>query len=577
MSPRRILKFLPLSKSLIASACLAAPVAAYSAPTPTGTDQLIVKFDEAFVIGSSEANRLSEATGKSLRFVRQTAGGRLLFQLNENQSYKAMRGLSRAIERLAGVSYAEPDIHMATLGLPNDPLLPNYQWHYYGPDSSSAEPGGLNAVQAWEALDSSYTKTVVAILDTGSTNHSDLSINTIAGYDMISDPTNANDGDGRDSDPSDPGDNLDPNDPYGSSWHGTHVAGTVGADTNNGNGVAGVGFDRVQLMHVRVLGVGGGSYSDITDAIYWASQNGAKVINMSLGGASSCSPNSALQAAINSAVANGVSVVVSAGNSDTDTAGFTPASCSNVMNVAAVNRNGGKASYSNYGSLVDFAAPGGDGSNSIGTYVVSTHNKGTTSPGEETYSGMAGTSMAAPHVAGLVALISSENSSLTPAEIEQLIKDNARPFPATCDGCGAGIADAHLAMQAASGGTITDPEPTLQAPDAPSLLTTSVQSDGSVILTWFDVADEQKYELQVSQKARGKRWGSYGDVNMNIAADSTTLTDVPGNGTFKYRIRAANSAGSSAWTESGEVRVESNSDDGDGGSGKTKCNPKKGC
>lgn len=565
------------AKTLIASFLLASSSTVLAIPKEGSTDQFIVKFDSQSANGAAEADRLSKAAGQPIRFLRDTAGGRQVFQLNQNQSIHAVKGLAKAISRLEGVSYVEPDIHMYADQLPDDPLLSSYQWHYYGPDSSPSEPGGLNATQAWMNLDDSYQPTIVAILDTGSTDHIDLRSNTIPGYDMISYTSISNDGDGRDADPSDPGDNTDP--ALRSSWHGTHVAGTVGAVTNNSTGVAGVGYDRVQLMHVRVLGVGGGTYSDIADGIRWATDNGAKVINMSLGGSSSCSPNSAMQAEINYAVSNDVTVVVSAGNSNTDTANFTPASCSNVINVAAVNKNGGKASYSNFGDLVDIAAPGGDG-NSISTVVVSTHNDGTTSPGNDQYAGMAGTSMAAPHISGLAALLYSEDTLIKPAEVEQIIKDNARSFPATCDQCGSGIADAHLAMQALSGTTSPPDEPTVVAPDAPGPLSHSVAA-GAVTLSWFDVSSEDYYELQVSKKARGNRWGAYSANVLNpdgsdIAADTSEFTHSPGDGTFRYRLRATNSAGSSEWVTSDQIKVSSG-DDGDSDSGNTKCHPRRGC
>ncbi|WP_415904907.1 S8 family serine peptidase [Neptuniibacter sp. QD48_55] len=565
-------------KALLASLLLSSsPMYLYATPSATGTDQLIVKFDDQFANGRFEADRLSQAAGVPMSFLRETANGRLIFQLDELKSPNQAKGLAKALSKIEGISHAEPDIHMVPFALPNDPLLQDYQWHYFGPNSSPSEPGGLNATQAWENLNSSDQKAVVAILDTGSTDHSDLNANTIPGYDMISSVDIANDGNGRDSDPSDPGDNTDP--AQSSSWHGTHVAGTVGAVTNNGNGLAGVGYDRVQLMHVRVLGVGGGTYSDISDAIYWATDNGANVINMSLGGNSSCDPNSSMQAAINYAVSNNVSVVVSAGNSNTNTANFTPASCSNVINVAAVNRNGGKANYSNYGDLVDIAAPGGEGSTSTSTYVISTHNDGVTGPGNERYVGMAGTSMAAPHISGLVALLYSENTAITPMEVEQLIKENARSFPATCNSCGTGIADAYLAMQALSTEPPSEPEPTLQAPDAPSLFDASVNGS-EVSLSWFDVDTEEWYELQVSKKARGKKWGAYADVvnaDSKIAADTTSFIHSLGDGTYKYRLRASNSAGSSEWVLSEQISVDSSSTDDGSGSGSTKCHPKRGC
>src|SRR5690606_32261732 len=176
---------------------------------------------------------------------------------------------------------------------------------------------------------------VVAVLDTGSTSHSDLNANTIAGYDILNDATDDGDGNGRDSNPADPGDYYGGN---GSSWHGTHVAGTVAARTNNGVGVAGTAIN-TKIEQVRVLDRGCGYTSDIADGIIWASggsvpgvpanPNPAEVINLSLGGQGSC--GSTTQNAINGAVSRGTTVVVAAGNSNMNVSNFTPANCNNVI------------------------------------------------------------------------------------------------------------------------------------------------------------------------------------------------------------------------------------------------------
>src|SRR5690606_34967652 len=259
---------------------------------------------------------------------------------------------------------------------------------------------------------------VVAVLDTGITNHSDLNANVLPGYDFISDVNVAGDGNGRDSNAADPGDYQGGS---SSSWHGTHVAGTIAAVTNNNSGVAGVAFG-AKIVPVRVLGRGGGYLSDIADGIVWAAggsvggvpgnPNPAEVINMSLGGAGSCS--SSYQSAINSAVSRGTTVVVAAGNSNANVSGYNPGNCSNVVSVASTDRAGARSSFSNYGSLIDVSAPGSD--------IASTVNTGSTTPSTAGYSLMSGTSMAAPHVAGVAALIqSAAGGNLTPAEVEAVL------------------------------------------------------------------------------------------------------------------------------------------------------------
>ncbi len=348
------------------------------------------------------------------------------------------------------VAYVEPNAIMRASFTPNDSSYPQ-QWHYF------EAAGGLNLPPAWDIANG--TGVVVAVLDTGSTSHSDLNGNTIAGYDFISNSTTARDGNGRDSNPQDQGDWYAANEcvvgwpAANSSWHGTHVAGTIAAVTNNSAGVAGVAFG-AKIQHVRVLGKCGGTLADIADGIVWASggtvsgvpanATPAKVINMSLGGGGAC--GTTYQNAITSAVNRGTVVIVAAGNENQNTSNSRPANCNNVVAVAAVGRNGGKASYSNFGAAVDVAAPGGGG-----TGVLSTLNNGTTVPGSESYAFYQGTSMATPHVAGAAALI-LDVASKSPADIESILKTTARAFPATCSQCGTGIVDAYAAVQAAGGG-----------------------------------------------------------------------------------------------------------------------------
>jgi len=220
------------------------------------------------------------------------------------------------------------------------------------------------------------------------------------------------------------------------------------------------------VMPVRVLGRGGGSTSDIADAIIWASggtvsgvptlsaANAADVINMSLGGGGAC--DATTQAAINSAVSRGTTVVVAAGNSNANASGFTPASCSNVVNVASVTSASARSSFSNFGTLIDVSAPGSG--------ILSTLNAGTAGPGAESYAAYSGTSMASPHVAGAVALVQSRRLALglamyTPAQVEAQLKSTAYALAGACSGgCGAGIINARALVDAA-GGT-TPPPPT---------------------------------------------------------------------------------------------------------------------
>jgi len=317
----------------------------------------------------------------------------------------------------------------------------------------------------------------VAVLDTGILpQHPDFSGNLLAGYDFISDAeTSRRPTDERVPGALDYGDWVEnDNECYAgsladdSSWHGTHVAGTIAESTNNGVGMAGVAY-KARVLPVRVLGKCGGYLSDIADAITWASggtvagipanANPAEVINMSLGGGGAC--DALYQDAINGAVSRGTTVVVAAGNSASNAANFRPASCANVVAVGATRITGGIAYYSNFGTVVDLSGPGGGGSvdGNPGGYVWQSGYNGLTTPtsGAYSYMGMAGTSMASPHVAAVAALVqgavaAAGKDPLTPAALEALLKQTSRPFPVTIPTAtpiGTGIVDAKAALDKA--------------------------------------------------------------------------------------------------------------------------------
>ena len=417
----------------------------------TSFDQFIVKY-RAGTSAVAQQNNLTSAARASARAlsvgrVRTLSVGGEVVQANRPLDRVEAESFMRQIAADSNVEYVEVDRIMKVAMTPNDTHYGTYLWGL-----QSGTPG-IKADQAWNTT--SGTGVVVAVLDTGYTDHSDLLGNILQGYDFISNSTVAGDGGGRDADAHDPGDYYQGSN---SSWHGTHVAGTVAAVGNNSKGVIGVAYG-ARVVPVRVLGRGGGYTSDIVDGIAWASggtvsgvpanANPAEVINMSLGGSGACS--STYQTAINAAVARGTTVVVAAGNSNADTAGFTPASCNNVIAVAATNTSGTRASYSNYGSMIDVAAPGGD-TGDCTTLIVSTGNAGTSGPTTETYSCMAGTSMASPHVAGTVALMQAVRTTpLTPAQVESILKSTLRAFPASNDKpIGNGIINAAAAVSAAA-------------------------------------------------------------------------------------------------------------------------------
>ncbi len=442
------------------------------------TDRIIVKYrggSQVSVVTQAQQLHGTEAAaarlGVGLNRVRTTALGSQVLQADRRLSLAEAARLAADIAASdPNVEYAEPDRIMRHTLTPNDSRY-NEQWHYF------ESTGGINAPAAWDKATGSGV--VVAVIDTGYRPHADLAANILPGYDFIGDTFVSNDGNGRDSDARDPGDWVNagecgPGDPAAfeaSSWHGTHVAGTISAVTNNSNGVAGVAFG-AKVVPARVLGKCGGYTSDIADAIVWtsggtvsgvpANANPAKVLSISLGGGGSCGTTT--QNAINSARSRGAAVIVAAGNSNANAGNFSPANCTGVVTVAATGRNGGKASYSNFGATVEVAAPGGSGG---ANSVLSTLNSGTMGPGADSYALYNGTSMATPHVSGVVALMLQAKSSLTPDQVTQILQSTARAFPASCSQCGSGIVNALAAVNAALGnvppvdppGTIAEVEP----------------------------------------------------------------------------------------------------------------------
>ena len=426
-------------------------------------DEFIVKYRDGSAARSNEAtlqNSLSAAStsfsGKSralgLKHVRRTAIGADVVRAGRKLDSVEAASLMRQIAADPSVEYVEPNARMSYYFTPDDTRF-GEQWGY-------TTASGINATQAWDV--STGTGVVVAVIDTGITSHSDLNANIIGGYDFITDATAARDGNGRDSNPADQGDWFVGSDcgvtyDSNSSWHGTHVAGTIAAVTNNAKGVSGVAYN-AKVVPVRVLGRCGGTLADIADAITWASggtvsgipanPNPAEVINMSLGGSGAC--GSTYQTAIDGAVSRGVTVVVAAGNGNINASNARPANCNNVVAVGAVDSSGARSVWSssqksNYGAVVDVAAPGSN--------ILSTLNAGTTTPGAESYASYGGTSMATPHVAGVVALLQAKATTpKTPAEIETILKNTVRAFPATPDQpIGAGIVNAKAALDSLSG------------------------------------------------------------------------------------------------------------------------------
>jgi serine protease len=430
--------------------------AALSTPLPQapstssahGTTRIIVRYrDHAAARNTPSAamaaSRLVQETatrqGFHAQHLRTTGQGAQVWAMNRRMTEGEAQALAKQIAAAdPEVEYAEPDALLSATKTPNDPYYP-IQWHYSEPTA------GINLPLAWDRTNGAGV--VVAVVDTGYRPHADLSANLLAGYDFVSQDI-SNDGNGRDSDARDPGDWCDAQGTP-SSWHGTHVAGTIAAVTNNGLGVAGVAYG-AKILPVRVLGTCSGYISDIADGILWASGNPvtgvptnttpARVINLSLWAPAPCVQTQTLQEAITAARSRGAVVIAAAGNANANAANATPASCRGVVAVSSVGRTAQKSWFSNYGFTVALSAPGES--------IMSTINTGTTVPASDDYGFQDGTSMAAPHVAGVAALMLSANPSLTTDVVTRVLQATTKPTGA-CSGCGTGIVNAAVAVNEA--------------------------------------------------------------------------------------------------------------------------------
>lgn len=412
-------------------------------------------------------------TGRALRYAQALAARHGLSLTDGRMLAERMQlvlGSGIGSQALAAKLAADPDVEWAAVDgrrhallAPNDPLYPDGlvgttpaagQWYLRA--NSGSVKSSVNVEPAWNQATGNGV--VVAVLDTGITNHPDLNSKVVQGYDFVgyssADVATANDGDLDDADPHDPGDWITAaEDASGefkdcgesdSSWHGTQVAGIIGAETNNGVGMAGIARD-AQVLPVRVLGKCGGYDSDIVAGMYWAAglsvsgvpvnSHPAQVLNLSLGSQDEC--NAAYLAAMADLTAAGVVVVAAAGNDGL--AVGTPANCPGMVAVAGLRHIGSKVGFSNLGPEITVGAPGGNCVNETGTCLyplLSAVNTGTKSPLAATYSDgdnhlTLGTSFSSPIVAGTVALMLQANPALTPAQVTSALKTSARAYPTT--------------------------------------------------------------------------------------------------------------------------------------------------
>lgn len=528
------------------------------------------------------------ATALSVRLRLPLSDGRVL---GRHTQLLTGTGLSSAqlatqLGSQADVEWAVVDGRRFIRSAPNDPYFgpiapPSTpavgQWYLRAPDSTFVS--AINALGAW-SFSTGSSQVTVAVLDTGvRLDHPDLAGKLHRGYDFLSNTAGSNDDNGRDSDESDPGDfarrgECGNSQFVASSWHGTQVAGIVGAATDNGLGIAGVGRD-VMVLPVRVLGACGGTDSDIIAAMRWAAglssdvggantfvnEHPAKIINLSLGSASTCSQ--AYIDVLQELNAAGVTVVVAAGN-EAGLVTDSPANCPGALAVAGLRHLGTKVGFSNVGREIAIAAPGGNCVNDAGAClypIMTTSNSGRTTPQAsiytDSYDASVGTSFAAPQVSGTVGLMLSRNPKLSPADIRTALQATARSFPVsgaapdvqqcqapnnteqlecycTTSTCGAGMLDASAALAAVA------PMPTARI----AVDTTALQSSKSVFVSAAGSSAALGRSITSYQwtQISGQDAGAF--VGLTTSAQATVVF-VGTNGSVEVQLQVTDSAGAS--------------------------------
>ncbi|MCG3139063.1 MAG: hypothetical protein HJJLKODD_02941 [Phycisphaerae bacterium] len=432
------------------TAPIAAPAIADYRPA-----EMVVKFDQQF--SAEQRQQLLTEMGWTL-VTESPAGHLLLAQATARQARSEIarkvdtqRAL-RQFRQRREVRWAEPNYMYHIAAVPDDEFY-GLQWHY----------DLINLPDAWD-LTTGSEDVVVGVVDTGIiAEHPEITDRLDPGFDFISDPNISRDGGGIDDDPHDDGDLS--GGPGQSSFHGTHVSGTIGAVTNNGSGVAGVTWN-CRILPARALGVGGGTSFDIGEAIRFAAglanvsgqlpDDVADVINLSIAGPAGGTPSTIMQEAIAEAVAAGVVVVAAAGNEASGQPSY-PGAFPESISISACDPQFNLAPYSNFGATINISAPGGNLSqdvtgDGVADGVLSLGVAETANGLEPTLSLQHGTSMATPHVSGTVALMKSINPNLTVDQIREVL--SATAFDAgdagRDDQFGDGVINAALAVREAA-------------------------------------------------------------------------------------------------------------------------------
>ncbi|MCX7922987.1 MAG: S8 family serine peptidase [Clostridia bacterium] len=489
-----------LENEAVYTASLAETEAMYSIDSAAGKfneGELIVKYKsgaDVDTVAKKHGGKTSKKVAKlRIAKVKLAAGKKFAEQLLEYKNDP-------------NVEYVEPDYIFNNSFLPSDPSY-NLQW---GLDS-------IKATQAWDSTKGSAS-VVIAVADTGvDADHQDLVANLVPGYNTINNTANTNDDNG----------------------HGTHVAGISAGVINNGVGISGVAGE-CKIMPIKVLGSTGSGYTtDITEGVIWAVDHGAKVINMSLGGSTYVQ---AFQDAIDYAYNNGVIVIAASGNNNTSAPHY-PAAYNHVVAVGAVDTNHNKASFSNYGSHVDIAAPG--------TSIYSTTYNGS-------YGYMQGTSMACPFVAGLAGLIFSKDPTLTPGQVENIIETTAIDLGTAGkdDYFGYGLIDAAAALgQEPDTTPITmtivgdTPDPFVPAGTNNARITYTLPENAYVTLKVYDSSNVLvRTLLSNAVKPAGTQYVDWNGKN--------TSGTIVADGVYTYVFTLEDSAGNLSTPVSGTITID---------------------
>ena len=478
--------FLHLTLALLAGSAAAARPVAPQAPLAPVAGEVIVKFkaDAAtprkYALAAGNASGAARPDAATVQAVLGSRASALGARVGRTLQAGSPVGERTQVMRAAGISasalaaqlaadpeveYAVPNGRRRVLTAPNDPLYAaaaagvrtngpdSGQWYLRAPDNTIKS--AIDIETAWQR--NTGAGVVVAVLDTGvRPEHPDLAGQLLAGYDFVANATVGNDGNGRDADATDPGDWVTSGEANsgtfsgcgasGSSWHGTATSSLVVGATNNAVGMAG-SAPGAKVVPVRVLGKCFGTDADIQAGMLWAAglavdgvptnANPARVINMSLGGSGSC--DASYQDVVNRITAAGVTIVAAAGNSAGGPVG-TPANCSGVIGVLALRHAGSKVGFSDLGTQISIAAPGGNCINiAAGTPclypILAATNSGTQGPVNSTWTDSfdisVGTSFSSPLVAGVAALMVAQQPALTPALVRTTLQATARPFPTT--------------------------------------------------------------------------------------------------------------------------------------------------